>query len=129
MLWSHIGLRMHLLAAEPRSTAGLLFPSRYLSRTILVTLCSTVLDWRVSRVGPIPFCWPSCSFPFCLLLFFPSLLSFYGLVLWGWGLTTNRVLIVLPALHCRPFLIIIIITNFHVLSFDIYDIPTYEHRN
>ena len=31
---------LDLLAAEPRSTAGLLFPSRYLSGTILVTLCS-----------------------------------------------------------------------------------------
>ena len=31
----------------------------------------------------MPFYWPSCSLPFCLILFS---LSFYGLVLWGWGL-------------------------------------------
>ena len=28
----------------------------------------------------------------CLLLFSLSLSSFYGLVLWGWGLRTDRVL-------------------------------------
>ena len=39
--------------------------------------------------------WPSCSLPFSLLLFYLSLLSFYGLVLWGWGLRTDRVLIAL----------------------------------
>ena len=32
------------------------------------------VGWRVSRAGPMPFYWPSASFPFCLLLF--SLLSF-----------------------------------------------------
>ena len=30
-------------------------------RTILVTLCSMVWDWRVSRALPLPFYWPSCS--------------------------------------------------------------------
>ena len=30
VVWSHIGILMHLAAAEPRSTAGLLFPSHYL---------------------------------------------------------------------------------------------------
>ena len=58
----------------------------------------------------MPLYWPSCSVTFCLLrLFSLSLLSFYGLVLWGWGLRTDRVLIALPALHCQPLLIIIII--------------------
>ena len=37
----------------------------------------------------------SCSLTFCLLLFSLSLLSFYGLALWGWGLRTDRVLIAL----------------------------------
>ena len=37
----------------------------------------------------------SCSLSFCLLLFSISLLYFYGLVLWGWGLRTDRVLIAL----------------------------------
>ena len=38
---------------------------------------------------------PSYLLPFCLLLFFLSFLPFYGLVLWGWGLRTDRVLITL----------------------------------
>ena len=57
-----------------------------------------VWDWRVSRVGPLHFYWPSCSLPFCLLLISFSLPSFYGLVLWG------------PALLCQTFLLIIIMT-------------------
>ena len=63
--------------------------------TILVTPYSMVRDCRVSRAGPVPLYWCSCSLPFCLLLFPLSLLSFYGLVLWGWGLRTDRLLIAL----------------------------------
>ena len=33
----------------------------------------------------------SCSLPFCLLQFSLSLLCFYWLVWWGWGLWTDRV--------------------------------------
>ena len=63
-----------------------------------------VWDWRVSRAGPMPFYWPSCSLPFCLLLFSLSLLSFYGLVLWGWCLRTDRVWIALsPGLALPTF--------------------------
>ena len=50
-----------------------------------------VWDWLVSRAGPMSLYWPCCSLPFCLPLFSFSLLSFYGLVLWGWGLRTDRV--------------------------------------
>ena len=71
------------------------FPCQYLCGTILVTPCSMVCDWLVSRAGPMHFYWPSCSVTFCLLMFFLSLLSFYGLVLWGWGHRTDRVLIAL----------------------------------
>ena len=60
--------------------------------TILVTANSMVLNWRVSRAGPMLFL-HSCSLTFCLLLFSISLLSFYRLVLWGWGLRTDSVLI------------------------------------
>ena len=74
---------------------SILFPCQYLCGTILVTPCSMVWDWWVSRAGPMPFYWPSCSLTFCLLPFSLSLLSFYGLVLWGWGLRTDRVLIAL----------------------------------
>ena len=87
VLWSHIGFLMRLLAADPRSTAGLLFP----------------------RVGSITFCWPSCSLPFCHLLFFPfsSFLLWVGIVALG-SLDWMGVNCSLPALHSRPFLIIII---------------------
>ena len=109
-LWSQIGtLIMHLLAAEPRSIAGLLFSCQYLCGTILVTPNSMVWDWRVSR--PMPFYWLNCSLHFCLLLFFLFLLSFYGLVLWGWFLRTDRVLIALsqPCITNLFSIIIIII--------------------
>ena len=56
---------------------------------------SISVESRVSRAGPMPFYWPSCSLTFCLLLLSLSLLSFYGLVFWGWGLRTDRVLIAL----------------------------------
>ena len=82
-------------AAEPHSTTGLLFPSRHLYGTIMVTPYSMVWDWRVSRAVKIPFYGLSCSLPFCLLLFLLSLLSSYGLVLWGRGLRTDRVLMAL----------------------------------
>ena len=91
VLWSHIGTLMRLPAAEPRSTAGVLFPSQYLSGTIWLTTYSMVWDWRVSRIGPMPFCWPSCSLLFCLQLFSLSLLFLHRLVVWGWGLRTDRV--------------------------------------
>ena len=40
---------------------------------------------------PMPFCWPSCSLLFCLQLFSLSLLFLYRLLVWGWGLRTDRV--------------------------------------
>ena len=105
------------IAAEPHSTAGLLFPSRCPSGTILLTAYSMVWDWRVSRAGPVLFYWPKMLYPFYnFLLFFPSLLSVYRFSLWGLGLRTDRVYTVyhsLSALHCRPFLIIIISIYFN----------------
>ena len=80
VLWSHIGTPMHRLAAEPRSTPGLLFSFRCLSGTILLTLYSMVWDWRVSRAGQIFFYWPKLLYPYySLLLFSLSLLSVYWL--------------------------------------------------
>ena len=52
VLWSHIGTLMHRLAAEPCSTAGLLFPSRFPSGTILATPYSMMWGWGVLRAGP-----------------------------------------------------------------------------
>ena len=52
----------------------------------------------------MPFLWPSCWLSFYRLLFSRSLLSFYGLLLWGWAkghgwaLQTDGVLIAL----CQP---------------------------
>ena len=40
--WSHIGILMRRLAAEPRSSAGLLFTSGCLFGTILLTPCLMV---------------------------------------------------------------------------------------
>ena len=72
VLWSHIGTLMHRLAAEPCSTAGLLFPYRCPSGTILLTPYSMVWDWRVSRAGPMLLYWPKLLYPYYgLLLSFP----------------------------------------------------------
>ena len=72
VLWSHIGTLMHRLAAESCSTAGLLFPSRCSSGTILLTLYSMVWDWRVSRAGLMLIYWPKLLYPYySLLLSFP----------------------------------------------------------
>ena len=47
VLCSHIGILLRLPAAEPRSTAGLLFSSQYLSGTIWLTPYLMVWDWQV----------------------------------------------------------------------------------
>ena len=91
VIWSHITILMPVLAAEPRSSEGLLFQSQYLCRTILVTPYSMVLDWRVSIKGTMTFISPkllAVSFSPTVSI---SLLSFYGLVLCGWGLRTDKV--------------------------------------
>ena len=68
----HIGILMRCLAAEPRSTAGLLFPTQCPSGTILLTAYSMVWDCRVSRARPMFFYWPKLLYPYYgLLLFFP----------------------------------------------------------
>ena len=76
VLWSHIGTLMHRLAAEPRSAAGLLFPSLCPSGTILLTPYSFVWDWRVSRAGPKFFYWPKLLYPYYSLLLFSPFSSF-----------------------------------------------------
>ena len=71
VLWSYIGTLIHRLAAEPRSTSGLLFSSRCPSGTILLTPYSMVWDWRVLRAGAMLFHWPKLLYPYySLLLFF-----------------------------------------------------------
>ena len=66
-----------------------------LSGTILLTPYSMVWDWRVSRAGPMLFYWPKLLYPYTIVFyhFSLSLLSVNRLVLWGWGLRTDRVYI------------------------------------
>ena len=74
MFWSHIGTILRRLAVEPCSTAGLLFPSRCPSGTILLTAYSMVWDWRVSRAGPMLLYWPKLLYAhYSLLLSIPFL--------------------------------------------------------
>ena len=85
VLWSHTGILMHLLGAEPHSTAEFLFPSHYLSGTILMTLYSMVWDWRVSEAGQCHFISLGCSFTFVSFTVFPfsSFLLWVGIVRLG----------------------------------------------
>ena len=115
MLWSHIGTLMHRLAAEPCSTAGLLFPSPCPSGTILLTTYSMVWDWRVSRaaaseaVGLLLY-WPKLLYPYySLLLFFPLFSLSIG---WYCGAGVFGLIRCIPlslSLALPTFLIIIII--------------------
>ena len=95
-LAAHRYALMHGLAAEPRSTAGLLFSSRCPSGTILLTSirrCGTV---GFQEQGHCFFIGLSCSIPTIVFYSFPlSLLSVYRLVLWGCGLRTDMVYITL----------------------------------
>ena len=71
-------------------------PSQCLSGTILLTQFSNVWDWRVSRQGQFFFIGLSCFIPTIVFFYFSlSLLSVYRLVLWGWGLRSDRVHITL----------------------------------
>ena len=74
--WSHIGILMHRLAAEPRATAGLLFAFQCPSGTVLLTPYSMVPDWQVSRVGPVLFYCPKLLCPYYSLLLFLPFSSF-----------------------------------------------------
>ena len=72
--WWHIGILMHLLAAEPHSNADRpLFPSQCPCRTNLLTLYSMVWDWRVSRARPVLFYLPMLLYPFLSSTTFPFL--------------------------------------------------------
>ena len=57
MLLLHIGILTLHLAAEPRCTAGLLFPSQCPSKSILLTQSSMVWNFQISRAGPMLFYW------------------------------------------------------------------------
>ena len=101
VLWLLIGTRSRLLVVGLLSIAEPLCPSRCLFGTILVTLCSMVWNWRVSRAEPMLFFSHDPLFLFCLLLFYiflPSMgllcgVGFFGLIKCSHSL---------PALHCGP---------------------------
>ena len=89
VLWPHIGTLMHRLAAEPQSTAGLLFPCQCPSGAILIA--NPVFD-GVGLAGFKSRAYAflltiSCSIPTIVIYYFSlSRLSVCRLVLWGWGL-------------------------------------------
>ena len=122
VLWSHIGIFMRLLAAEPCSTTWPLFHSQCPCETILLTQYSMVGDWRVSKTWPMlfycptarshfVFCWFSLCLRFIIIIIkiVRQYLSVNSLVLCGYGsLDWEGVNDSLPVLHCRPLLIRII---------------------
>ena len=60
----------------------------------LAALVFDGVDWRVSSGGPLLFYWPNCSIRTIVFYSFPlSLLPVYRLVLYGWGLRTDRLYI------------------------------------
>ena len=77
VLWSHIGILIRFLAAEPRITAAPLFRSLCQCGTFLLTLYSIVWEWRVSRAGPMLFYWPKLLYPFLSSTIFPFLFFLY----------------------------------------------------
>ena len=94
--WLHIGSLMRPPRCRPRRTAGLLLPCQHFSGKILVTpysmVCMGLVSFK-SRANAILFVWLLA--PFSSPTVFISLPSFYGLVLYGWILRTDRVLIAL----------------------------------
>ena len=89
----HIGTLMHRLAAEPRSTAGVLFA---LSVSIWNDRANQVFDGGglagfKNSANAFLLAYAALSF----YSFYFYLLSVYRLVLWGWGLRTDRVYITL----------------------------------
>ena len=96
VLWSHSGTLMHHLAAEPCRRAGLFFLSLCLSGTILLTAIRWCGIGGFQEQGQCFFIGLSWSVSTIVFYSFsPSPLSVYRLVLWGWGLRTDRVYITL----------------------------------
>ena len=71
--WSHIGIFMLRLAAEPRNIASHLFPSQFPSVSFFLTSYSMVWDWRLSSEGPMLFNLITYSIPSKVLYYFPFL--------------------------------------------------------
>ena len=82
LLWSHISILMHLLAAKPHSTAGRLFPSQYLCG---IDLAYFVFDGVGLQVIAMLFFIAQAAHSLHVFCFFLPLLPFFWFVLWGWG--------------------------------------------
>ena len=96
VFWLHIGIITSHIAAEPHSTVGFFFPSQYLCEMIWLNLCSMVWDRRVLRARPTLFKLAlAARYFFVFYCFYLFLLSFSGLVQWGWGFRTDRVSVAL----------------------------------
>ena len=66
--WSHIGIRMYVPPRCGTSHYRRTFvSSQFPSETILLTPCSMVWDYRVSRAGPMHFYWPKLLYPYYFL--------------------------------------------------------------
>ena len=85
---------MWRLAAEPSRTAGLLFPSQCQNDLANHIFDGVGLEGFKGRTNV--FYWPKLFHPYKIFYYSsPSHLSFYILVLWGWGLQTDGVYITL----------------------------------
>ena len=100
VLFSVIGVLMHLIAAEPHSGAGLLYINQRLNGTILMAVCLMVWDWPGLRARSMLLCWPELLtlFPhWFLILYLPSVWWLCGVVIFG----LMRCIYSLPASQCR----------------------------
>ena len=79
--FTYVPARVAGLVVSFLSSAAALCLSRCLFRTILVTLCLMVWDWRVSRAEPMFSCWHDLLFLFVSYCF--SFSSFHGMVVSG----------------------------------------------
>ena len=96
VLWSHIGILMHLIAAEPRSTSRTFIPiSVSLWNDLADQVCDVVRLAGIKSKANVFFMCIGCSQHICLFLLSHSILSFYEFLLWGWGLRVDKVLIAL----------------------------------
>ena len=84
--WSHIGILMRRLAAEPYSSKGIVFLLSVCLWNDVAALYSMVWDWRVSRAWLMLFYWPNLIYPSYTIFPFICFLSigwYCGFVVFG----------------------------------------------
>ena len=102
---------MRLLAAEPRSTAGLLVHSQSLSGTIFLIMYLILWDRRVLRTEPMLFQLSKLHVPFS----FSTVVHFSSFFLKVYIVGLGSSDLALPALNCRPCLAIKIIITILII--------------